>query len=70
MRNEFNNNPIWLWDKNSITKSINKSALDYRRPFKERLRGDWFTVMLTQDKDTRFKYILKWVNTQDNYYKN
>ena len=70
VRNEFNNNPIWLWDKNSITKSINKSALDYRRPFKERLRGDWFTVMLTQDKDTRFKYILKWVNTQDNYYKN
>lgn len=70
VRNEFNNNPIWLWDVNSITKKINKSALDYRRPFKERLRGDWFTVMLTQDKDTRFKYILKWVNTQDNYYKN
>lgn len=70
VRNELNNNPIWLWDKNSIEKFINIDTLNYRKVFKERLRGEWFNVVLSQDKETRFKYIFKWINTKENLYRN
>lgn len=70
VRNELNNNPIWLWDKNSIDKVINMDALKYNNPWKDRLRGDWFNVILSQDKETRFKYIFKWINAKENMYRN
>ena len=70
VRNELNNNPIWLWDNNSIEKFINKDALQYNQVFKDRLRGDWFNIMLSQDKETRFKYIFKFSNARENLYTN
>ena len=70
LRNELNNNPIWYWDKNVIDKVINIDSLKYNNPWKDRLRGDWFNVILSQDKETRFKYIFKWINTKENMYKN
>lgn len=70
VRNELNNNPIWYWDKNVIDKVINIDSLKYNNPWKDRLRGDWFNVILSQDKETRFKYIFKWINTKENMYKN
>lgn len=70
VRNELNNNPIWLWDKNSINKTINMDALKYNNPWKDRLRGDWFNVILSQDKETRFKYIFKWIVAKENMYRN
>ena len=70
VRNELNNNPIWYWDKNAINKTINLDALKYNNPWKDRLRGDWFNVILSQDKETRFKYLFKWISVKENLYKN
>ena len=70
VRNELNNNPIWYWDKNVIDKVINTDSLKYNNPWKDRLRGDFFNVILSQDKETRFKYIFKWISTKENMYKN
>lgn len=70
VRNELNNNPIWYWDKNAIEKTINLDALKYNNPWKDRMRGDWFNVILSQDKETRFKYLFKWISVKENFYRN
>lgn len=69
VRNELNNNPIWLFDKNVINKRINLPALQYNQVWKDRLRGDWFLLRLQQDGDTRFKHIFKWVLSAEKNYR-
>lgn len=68
VRNETNNIPIWLYDKNALNKSLNMKALQYNQVWKDRLRGDWFLIRLQQDKESRFKFIFKWMNSKELMY--
>jgi hypothetical protein len=51
--------PIFLHDINDINKVLDDRLLDYRYNHKDRLRGDYFTVRLTNDKESRFKFIFR-----------
>jgi hypothetical protein len=58
--NQDNNIPIWLWDKNMINKTINSKAVNFnQKRLLERLKGETFTVSLTNDKESRFNILLK-----------
>lgn len=68
VKNELNNVPIWNYDVNAIDKVINKKAISYNRRMQDRLRGDWFFVRLSQDKESRFKNIFKWLSVKETLY--
>lgn len=51
--------PIFISDNSNITKVLDDRLLDYRYIHKDRLRGDYFRVRLTNDKETRFKFLFR-----------
>lgn len=65
VENELNNTPIWLNDKNQINMTLNPASLKFNQTWYDRLRGDWFLLRLTQDKESRYKIIFKWMMTKD-----
>ena len=67
-KNELNNVPIWNYDINQIDKIINRKAINYNDCWNDRLRGDFFLIRFAQDKETRFKFIFKWLNGKELLY--
>ena len=69
VKKEESHLPIWNSDDNEINKQLNEAAISFRsKRVLERMRGDWFTVRLTADEDTRFKHYFKWmVSVQEPY---
>lgn len=62
VKDNSNNINIWEWDDNEIYKSLNKNAISFTsKRVLERLRGDWFTVRLIQDKSSQYKQMFKWM---------
>lgn len=58
--NQDNNIPIFNIDKNNIFKTISQNAVKFSsKKVLERLRGDWFTIHLEGNPDSRFNLILK-----------
>jgi hypothetical protein len=56
--------PVWNNTPNNVDKTLNNAALNYNPTYKNRLRGQWATVLLTQDKESRLKYIFEYlINT-------
>lgn len=53
------NSAIWNNDLNNVDKTLNDSAFDYRPTFKNHLRGQYGTIRLVQDKETRLKFIFE-----------
>jgi hypothetical protein len=68
VKNELNNVPIWNYDINAVEKVINEKAISYSQRMQDRLRGDWFFVRLSQDKESRFKTIFKWLSVKEKLY--
>ena len=68
VNNEYSNVPVWLYDQNYIESRINMRSLNYKRMWKDYMKGDWFILRLIQDKESRFKQILKWVNSKEKMY--
>ena len=69
VRKEDAHLPIWNWDSNEITKTLNDKAISFTsKRTLERMRGDWFLVRLTEDHDSRFKQIFKWMVTSSKPY--
>lgn len=55
------NQPVWLWDKSQINKTINPHAVGFGgKRVLQRLYGDYFINKLEYDKDSRYNLILKW----------
>lgn len=51
-----NNVPHFLWDAAMVNKTVNPKAVSFRgKRVLERLRGDYFYVRLTNDKESRFQ---------------
>ena len=69
VKKEDSHLPIWTWDENEIDKDLNPNAISFNsKRVLERLRGDWFSVRLTQDENTQFKHYFKWlVSVQEPY---
>lgn len=61
--------PIFKYDINNINKTLDDRLLDYIYQHKDRLRGDYFTVRLINDKESRFKYLFRIsLDTKNSYY--
>lgn len=68
IRNDLNNSPQWLRDKNDINKVLDPRLFQYLTPLPNRLRGDWFLLRLTNDKESRFNMIMKWIFEEEKYF--
>ena len=69
VRREESHLPIWNWDDNEIHKILNPDSISFNsKKVLERLRGDWFLVRLTYDKDSRFKQYFKWTMISEQPY--
>lgn len=67
--NQNNNLPLWLWDKNMINKTVNPKAVTFKNNKNlERLKGTDFLINLTNDKESRFKILLKNSTTEETVY--
>lgn len=68
VRRENSGLPIWRFDCSQINKVLDDRLLDYRSSYKDRLRGDYFLVRLTQDIESRFKFLFRFGSDKRNYY--
>lgn len=66
VKNDISNNPIWINDSNQILKTLNNSALNYLPTWQDRMRGDWFSIRLTQDYTSQYKMIYRWGQENSN----
>ena len=64
---KFNNIPIWVKTPNNVNKDINPLAIDYRPYYKNYLQGDWAKVKLSQDTESRYKFIVKWLESNNKF---
>ena len=60
--------PNWLYDSANVDKALNHKLIEYKNMYQDRLRGEYFLVRLTQDKNSRFKYIFRYAGDERNYY--
>lgn len=68
IKNEKSGLPLWLYDCSNVEKLLNNKLIDYRSTYQDRLRGDYFLVRLTQDVNSRFKYMFRYAVDERNYY--
>ena len=69
VKNQDNNVPIWVNDKNRINKELNQNALSFTsKRLLERLKGETMTMRLINDKESRFNIILKDARTTETFY--
>lgn len=64
--------PLWLYKGNNVEKSLNDLAFNYRKAdfTLPRLKGQWFKVMLINDKISNYKIIHKFtLDEQTKQYK-
>lgn len=69
VKKEESHVPIWNWDENEINKVLSDKAISFQgKRVLERMRGDWFNVMLISDDDSRFKQTFKWMTSTETPY--
>lgn len=51
--------PLWVNSLNNVDKEINPLAYDFRPTFKNHIRGQYLRARLTQDAESRLKYIFE-----------
>ena len=60
VKNNVSNESNWLWDDNKIHNTINPHAINFHgKRVLEYLKGDYFLINLSYDKDSRFRIIHK-----------
>lgn len=69
VRDDENGIPLWVKDKNDINKEVNIEAIYYNSVWKDRIRGDWFLVRYSNDKESQFKLIFRWMSNEEKVYK-
>ena len=68
VNDDLNNLPVWRKDVNDINREIDTRAIDYIRPWRDRLRGDWFLARLVNDEESRFKMVVRWFSNEEKIY--
>lgn len=69
VKDNTNNIPVWIKDVNDIEREIDPDAIDYRRPWRDRLRGDWFLARFLNTVESRFKMIVRWFSNNEKVYR-
>ena len=60
--------PIWREDCAQIEKVLDDRLLEYKPVWKDYLRGDYFLVRLIQDKESRFKFLTRFIINEREMY--
>jgi hypothetical protein len=68
IRNERSGLPVWLYDCPQVDKTLDDRLLDYTYQYRDYLRGDYFLVRLTNDKESRFKFLFRFATDERNFY--
>ena len=68
IRDEKSGLPIWSANCSQTEKILDNRLLDYRSNYKDRLRGDYFLVRMTQDAESRFKLLFRFATETRDYY--
>lgn len=69
VKDDMNGIPLWVKDRNDINREVNVDAIYYRSVWKDRIRGDWFLVRYSNDKESQFKLIFRWNSNEEKVYK-
>lgn len=65
VKSNVNNEPNWFWDINQIKKEINSKAVSFKgKKVLDYMKGDYFLISLSYNKDSRYKLSHKF-STQD-----
>jgi GGDEF domain-containing protein len=68
-RNDENLQPLFLNDKSQIKKTVNKKAVSFKNfGSLDRMRGQYFTVLLEDESDTRFETLLNFIDVEQKLY--
>lgn len=60
VKDNVSNEPNFMWDDNQINKTINSKAVSFSgKRVLDTMKGDYFLINLTYNKDSRFKLIHK-----------
>jgi hypothetical protein len=68
IRRENQGLPIFLNDVNNIHKTLDNRLIQQNTTVKDYLRGDYFLVRLINDKESRYKYLLRYTTDSRNFY--
>jgi hypothetical protein len=68
VKNEKSGLPIWLNDCAQVEKTLNDVVLDYRSNYRDRLRGDYYLVRLSNTLESRYKMIFRFAADSRDYY--
>ena len=68
VKNEQSILPVWLNDISNVDKFLNNTLLNYKPTFKDRMRGDYFLVRLSQDIESRFKLLFRFAFDERDFY--
>lgn len=64
VKKENSGMPIWKNDSAQVSKVIDDRLLEYRNMYYDRIRGEYFNVRMTNDKESRYKLLFK-MSTED-----
>ena len=68
-RNDENLQQLFLNDKSQIKKTVNKKAVSFKNfGSLDRMRGQYFTVLLEDNSDTRFETLLNFIDVEQKLY--
>lgn len=59
IKNEKAGLPVWKNDCSQVDKFLDSRLLNYRSTYRDRMRGDYFLVRLTQDIESRYKMLFR-----------
>lgn len=68
IRREKSGLPIWMNDCVEVGQTLEHKLLDYRPTQKDRLRGDWFAVRLSQTLHSRYQMNFRFSKDTRTYY--
>jgi len=68
IRDEKSGLPLWINDCAQINKELNSKLFNYKNKFKDRLRGDYFLIRLTQDMESRYKMLFRYAFDNRDYF--
>jgi hypothetical protein len=66
--NPRNGLPLWIFDCAQVEKDLDHRLLDYSSRILDYLRGDYFLVRLTNDKESRYKFLTRFNLDEREYY--
>lgn len=68
IKNDRSGMPMFVNDNVAVNKEINNLNMDYKKSWKDRLRGDYFLVRHIQDDFTQYKMLFRLAKMNRQYY--